>query len=354
MSESEEKRRERSGLRTSSLPTAERHEVGDRSGGGLSRRTFVGLGAGTLLLALTPGLLWRRRRRVHRRTLPVMGTLAEVIVVEDDPDRARAAIEAAFGELRAVDRTMSRFDARSDVGRVNGGPVGRRIPVAGATAGVVQAGLRWAEISGGRFDPGLARAVALWDVGQREVPPPDDAFRRYAGRDLYRELTVEGGAGPEPAIVRFHPDVGVDLGGVAKGHAVDRAVGALRSHGIRHGMVNAGGDLFALGVSPEGDPWRVGVRDPADPTRLAGEIELTDRAVATSGDYEQYFEHGGLRYHHLLDPETGAPRRSAVRSVTVAADDGLTADAAATACFGMEEGEIRRLLARAASGAELV
>lgn len=301
---------------------------------GLTRRTFVSVGTGALLMAVTPGFLWPRARgRVHRRSLPVMGTLAEIVVVESDVARARASIDAAFTELRTVDRAMSRFDPASDVGRVNAARSGARVAVSAETAAVVAAGLSWAEATGGRFDPGLARAVALWDVGRRDVPPPEEAVRRYAGRDLHRELVVERGSGA--AIVRRHPDVAVDLGGIAKGHAVDRAVRALREHGIRDAMVSAGGDLYAMGRSPEGDPWRVGIRSPDDPTRLADEIEVEDRAVATSGDYESFFEHGGRRYHHLLDPSTGAPRVTSARSLTVTADRCLDADAAATACFGL-------------------
>lgn len=337
---------------------------------GLSRRTFLALGTGALLVAVAPGAPWRPRRRLHRRTIPVMGTLAEVAVVEDDPARARVAIEAALGELRRVEADMTRFEATSDVGRINAARVGVRVPVEAATAGVLAAGLRWARATDGRFDPGLARAVALWDVGHRRVPPPAEAVRRYAGRDLYRELEVadppaggagSGGAasavarpGTQASVVRLHADVAVDLGGIGKGHAVDRAVGALRAHGIRAGMVNAGGDLYALGRSPDGDAWRVGVRSPDDPTRLVGELEVTDRAVATSGDYERYFEHDGLRYHHLLDPATGAPRRGPDHSLTVTADRCLTADAAATACFGLAREEARRLLSGTAPDAALV
>jgi thiamine biosynthesis lipoprotein len=129
--------------------------------------------------------------------------------------------------------------------------------------------------------------------------------------------------------------VEVDLGGIAKGYGVDRAADALRRHGIGQGIVNVGGDLYALGESERGEPWRIGIRSPEDPGALAGELQIGDAAVATSGDNLQFFNHGGRRYHHLLDPATGAPRLTAVRSVTVTADTCLAADAAATAVFGL-------------------
>ncbi|MHC4491905.1 MAG: FAD:protein FMN transferase, partial [Planctomycetota bacterium] len=100
-----------------------------------------------------------------------------------------------------------------------------------------------------------------------------------------------------------------------------------------------GGDLYALGASEDGDPWRVGVRSAQDPTRLATTLTLTDMAVATSGDYEQFFKHQGEHYHHLLDPATGAPRKTKAHSLTVTAATCMTADAAATARFGSTAGD---------------
>jgi FAD:protein FMN transferase len=146
-------------------------------------------------------------------------------------------------------------------------------------------------------------------------------------------------------------DVAIDLGGIAKGYAVDRAVAALQAWGITGALVNAGGDLYVLGTSAAGEPWRVGIRSPDEPTRLAATLELQDRAVATSGDYEQYFEHDGRRYHHLLDPRTAAPHYTEGQSVTVIAGSCMAADAAATSVFGLPDAEVRRVLA--ASGRDV-
>lgn len=329
-------------------------ESGERS---LSRRRFVAVGAGIFVVAVLPAVAFRRSRRLYRRTIPVMGTLAEVGVVDDDAARAEAAIQAALAELRWVDGTMSRFSRTSDVGRVNAAAVGVRTPVHAETARVVAEGLSWAEASGDRFDPGLARALALWDVDHRHRPPAREAVAAFAGQALYRELAVERprGEGDRPGyIIRRHPEVGVDLGGIAKGHAVDRAVLALRRHGVSDGMVNAGGDLYALGSSPEGGPWRVGIRSPSDPSSLIGQLDVTDRAVATSGDYEQYFDYRGRRYGHILDPKTAAPWRTDVHSVTVLADHCMAADAGATAVFGASVPESAAILRRAAPDASRV
>jgi thiamine biosynthesis lipoprotein len=312
-----------------------------------TRREVVALGVGAFVVAAVPFTRWRRAGLV-RRTIPVMGTIAEVAVVHRDPHYAHGAIDAAFEELRLVDRLMSRFSATSEIGRANAGAWRDGVAVSEPTAAVLYESLRWAELSDGAFDPCLGRAVELWDVAHRTAPPAESSVRRLAGRRLYRALDVDGG------VVRFtDPDVAVDLGGIGKGYAVDRAVATLRAWGIRQGLVNAGGDLYALGTSDDGDAWKVGIRSPSDPDRLAGEIGVSDAAVATSGDYLRHFMYRGRNYHHLMNPATGAPRLTGEHSVTIKAASCMAADAGATAVFGMDEPRASVLLRRAAD-AELV
>lgn len=131
------------------------------------------------------------------------------------------------------------------------------------------------------------------------------------------------------------PGASLDLGGIAKGYGVDQAARVLREHGVFRGLVNVGGDLVALGDGPGGRPWRIGVRDPRNHEGTIETLDITDAAVATSGDYLRFFEHDGERYHHILDPKTGSPVRSRVRTVTVVAADAMTADASATVAFAM-------------------
>lgn len=317
-----------------------------------SRREFLNLGIGAFVVAAVPWAA-RRRETLVRRTIPVMGTVAEVAVVHRDERYAQAAIDAAFAELQSVERVMTRFRSDSDVGRANLGAAAGPVVVSAATFAVLGEALRWAEVSDGLFDPALARAVALWDVGHRQAPPAADAVRRMAGLGLYRHLEL-GRRGSDPVVLFHEREMGIDLGGIAKGYAVDRAVEALRGWGITNALVNAGGDLYALGCSPEGDPWQVGVQSPSDPTQLAATLRLEDQAVATSGDYQQYFDHGGRRYHHLLDPRTGEPRRTRSHSLTVAANSCMAADAAATAAFGCASADAARILAAAAPGAHII
>jgi FAD:protein FMN transferase len=227
------------------------------------------------------------------------------------------------------------------------------VPVSAATAAVVTEGLRWACVTDSRFDPCIGRASELWDVTQRAEPPQDAAVRRLAGRALHRGLELGRSAGSD-VIVFNDEDIALDLGGIAKGYAVDRAVQTLRAWGVTDALVNAGGDLYAMGSSAEGDPWKVGIRSPSDPSRIARTLTLENQAVATSGDYEQFFEHGGRRYHHLLDPATAAPRVGGAHSLTIAADSCMTADAAATAVFGLPAPVAARVLAAAAPAAQMI
>lgn len=308
-----------------------------------SRREFLALGVGIFAVTAIPFVRGRPARLV-RRSVPLMGTLADVGVVHENPAYAHAAIDAAFHALREVERRMTRFDPLSDVGRVNRLAATDAVDVSAATATVLEAAIGWAVASDGAFDPCLGRATELWDVGHRTVPPRDGDVRRLAGRHLYRALDVERGSRCRVRLTS--PDAAIDLGGIAKGFGVDRAVDALRRWGIERGLVNVGGDLYAVGCSADGDPWRVGIRSPADPDRLAGTLEVADAAVATSGDYERFFRYGGRRYHHLLDPATAAPRQAALHSVTVQAPTCLAADAAATAIFGQGEPAARRVLRR--------
>lgn len=299
------------------------------------RRHFLALGAGAFALAALP-LALRRHVTVMRRTLPVMGTIAEVTVVDRSEALARQGIDAVMAELRWVEATLSRFRADSDIGRTNALAAREGVGVRHETSDLIEVALHWASVSDGRFDPAIGAASELWDVTNRHEPPPEDAVSRLAGRSFWRRVDVDRRA--DRGLIRFGDvDLHLDLGGIGKGYALDRSVKALRALGVRHAIVNLGGDLYALGESPEGGAWRVGIRSPDDLTRVARTLEVSDRAVATSGDYERFFRHGGQRFHHLIDPTTAAPRRTPVRSVTVLADRCLDAEPCAVSIFGLPQ-----------------
>ena len=318
-----------------------------------TRRRFNTLGVGAFVVgSVLPRGLFARPRLI-RRTVPVMGTIAEIGIVSSDEARAQAAIDAALEELYTVNRTMSRFTGLSDIGRANLEAHGRPVKIGGETARVVAEALRWSEGVAGRWDPAVGKVCALWDVKHRTTPPPQHEVERLAGRSLYRAVELERRAG-KPILYFHSSDVHLDLGGIAKGYAVDRAIDAIRVRGFKDAIVNAGGDLYAMGHSERGDDWEVGIQDPRNPGRIARTFPLSDGAVATSGDYIQYFEYHGRRYHHIMDPVTGAPRLTPVHSLTIAAPTCMHADVACGTVYGLARADVSPVLARLCASAKLL
>lgn len=316
------------------------------------RREFIALGTGAFALAALP-LALRRHVAVARRTVPVMGTIAELTVVHRDEAVAQGALEAALAELRWVETTMTRFSPTSDIGRANLGAARDGVRVTAETAGLVERALRWSSAAEGRFDPALGAASELWDVTNRHEPPSAAQVARLANRGFWRHVDLSVGAGQ--GTLRFtDADVRLDLGGIGKGYAIDRAVQALRDRGIAHAIVNLGGDLYALGESPDGGAWRVGIKSPDDQRQVVRTFEVSNRAVATSGDYERFFRYRGKRYHHLMDPATAAPRDTPVRSVTVLADHCVDAEPCAVSSFGLPQDRALAFARAQIAGAEVI
>lgn len=299
------------------------------------RREFLTIGVGVFVALSLPASL-RRYTPLVKRTIPLMGTIAEIQVVHGNERFAVDAIDAAISELRWVESTMTRFRSDSDIGRANLGAGREAVRVTAESGAVIETALRVASVSDGRFDPAIGAASELWDVLNRHEPPAPDRVQRLAARNMWRKVDVSTDAGSDGALVRFNDsDLRLDLGAIAKGYAIDRAADVLRRRGVRHAIITVGGDLYALGRSPEGEPWTVGIRSPHDRDELVSTLHVSDRAVATSGDYERFFSWRGHRYHHLIDPLTAAPRSTSFHSATVLADRCMDADAAATAVFGM-------------------
>ena len=151
----------------------------------------------------------------------------------------------------------------------------------------------------------------------------------------YKNLSLDRG---NKRIRYRKPGMSVDLGGIAKGYVLDVGIDVLRKEGIKEALLNAGGDILTLGGKRDG-PWEIGIQDPRKKGGLLGKLDVRDKAVMTSGDYERFYMHEGVRYHHILDPHTGYPARG-LRSVTVVGEDGAVTDALATAVFvlGLKKG----------------
>jgi FAD:protein FMN transferase len=283
---------------------------------------------GWCLLAPTAQAEWLLREQ------GIMGTRCAVEVWAEDRAKGEAAIEAVFADMRRIDLLMSTWKPDTELSRVNQLAAKQPVKVSRELFDLLRVALDYSVKTQGAFDITYASVGYLYDF-KKGVHPDRARITAALPGINYRNVLLD----KNKSTVRFtRVGMRVDLGGIAKGHAVDRGIEILRRAGFTRAMVNAGGDTRIVG-DRFGKPWIVGVRSPDSPGRSFLKIPLTDAAISTSGDYERYFEEGGTRYHHIIDPKTGDSAR-ALRSATVIAPDALTADALSTSVFvlGPERG----------------
>lgn len=265
-----------------------------------------------------------------------MGTIVTIVAFtspERDERAVGIALSKAFREIVRLEKLMSTWVSDSEVSRINQEAGKSAVIVGPETLAVIDKSLWIAKESGGLFDITFEAMKGVWKFDDGAVPavPPkkaiDDARRLIDFRQI--ELNAKAST-----IELKRATTRINLGGIAKGYAVDAAARVLDAEGIPAFFVQAGGDLFVRGHKPDGSKFRVGVRDPrgASETDYFALMEVEDHAFSTAGDYERAFVIGNKRYHHIIDPRTGYPA-TASRSVTVWAKDALTADAIDDAVF---------------------
>jgi len=264
----------------------------------------------------------------------MMGTEISVQLWHESAEDGLALVEDAFDEITRIEELMSTYIESSQISEIN--RAAGEAPVA-ADEELIQLILRSLDISmltRGAFDITYDSVGQYYDFRERQRPDAETIEEELKRID-YRLVEVDRLAGT----VKFlAPGVRINLGGIAKGYAVERAVSLLRSRGIRHGIVTAGGDSRLLG-DRLGQPFMVGIRDPRKDDEVALTIPLEDEAISTSGDYERYFEEDGQRYHHIIEPATGLPA-SGVHSATIVGPDAVLTDALSTSVFvlGVDQG----------------
>ena len=262
----------------------------------------------------------------------VLGALVTVKLY-GDAEVVRLPVERAYAALDRVDSLMSRYRDDGALRRLEQSAQ-KGVQTPAQLGAVLARSQRFAALTGGAFDCTVGALSRLWNFPDALAPPDSAAVDSALALVGYEGLQVEG------EIVRIgRPGTRLDLGAAAKGYAVDRMVAVFEEAGIAGGLIDAGGDIRYWGAKPDGRPWVFGVQHPRDPKRYIEVDDLGLAAIATSGDYQQYFEWEGARYHHLLDPRTGYPAR-ACASATVWAGTALDADILSTAVFvlGPERG----------------
>jgi thiamine biosynthesis lipoprotein len=277
-----------------------------------------------------------REQELQKRTQFIMGTLVEITVREMDADKAQSAISSAFDEIRRLEKLMSTHLADSEISRLNvlaGGE--SSLAVSPDVLAVIRRGIYWGNKSQGALDISIGPVSRLWQFDDENPAIPEAQRLADSARLVnFREIEID-----EPTVRLKQPGMSLHLGAIAKGYAVDRAMTVLEKNGIRHALINAGGDLKSQGERKNGQPWTIGLQHPRQPEKLSASFTLAGKSVATSGDYQRYFMKSNTRYHHILDPETGLPARGLI-SCTIITDTVMDADALATAAFvlGPEKG----------------
>lgn len=281
-----------------------------------------------------------------RFTMRSMGTTATLTLAGPDSSALAPLAARALRNFERVDSLMSNWTATSEVARLNRALADATpydaLAVQPETGRVLGAALHIAAASGGAFDPTVEPLVRLWGfLGGRPARPDSAAIDAVLPRVGHRALAWDA---PRRVLQPARAGLQIDLGGIAKGYAVDCVRDSLMRMGVTDALIDLSGNIAQLGSPPGREHWRLGLRDPAKPDATLGTLTLTRSAVATSGDYEQFVAADGRRYGHILDPRTGWPVDS-LASVTVVMDSAMEADAWATALCVMGPAAARRLAA---------
>lgn len=224
----------------------------------------------------------------------------------------------------------------SDISRINAAK-GKPVKVDEETIELIQKGLYYSQLSGGKFDITIAPLSELWDIEHNPGSIPNAASIEEAKSHVdYRNVLVEGNT-----VTLKDPKATIDLGGIAKGFIADKLKAYLKSEGIEHGQIDLGGNLLTIGSKIDGSDFHIGIQKPFAKTNEAiTTVDVHDQSVVSSGIYERYFKKDGKIYHHLLDPETGYPYDNELLGVTIISDQSVDGDGLSTTCFalGLEEG----------------
>jgi FAD:protein FMN transferase len=272
---------------------------------------------------------------IHRYSRLLLGTLVEV-TVSGPSDKARGAAEAVFDEIKRVEDLTS-FHKPSALTTVNDSAGNGPTKPDRQLLELMDVALGTAKATGGAFDPTVGVLCRLWSFsgGEPRLPDPSEiagALNKVGWNRVKLNLAEGTASLPERGMA-------LDLGGIAKGYALDRAAEVLKKMEVSSALVNAGGDVMVVGEKEPGKPWRIGVQDPRNPREVVAVAALKDRVIMTSGDYERFFVKDGKRYHHILNPATGYPAKGA-QSVTIVASSGVVAEPLGTTVFvlGVDKG----------------
>lgn len=261
----------------------------------------------------------------------MMGTVVEVTVLTPDVAEAKSALVAAFRETERIEHLLNVHDSTSEISAINAAAGHAPVRVSWETFAILERSRSYSEKFRGIFDITIGPLIELWGFNGDAPPraPRDEQIRNVLPLVGYRKVHLSAA---DTTVFLPKRGMRVDLGGIAKGYAIDRLAAVLRAWEINDFFINAGGDIFASGTKADQSQWQVGIKDPRRPDSVVAAFALCDFAVATSGDYERYFINDGKRFCHILDPANGYPGRMC-QSVSVLASTAEEADVLATYLF---------------------
>lgn len=270
------------------------------------------------------------------RTELAVGTVCTIKIYDNSTEKV---LNKVFDRLKEIEARMTINKSNSELDAVADAAGKNPVKVSEDTFFVVEKGISYAEQSGGIFDITVGPVVKLWGIGtdHARVPSQQEIDDKKALIN-YKEIVMDE---ENKTIMTKKPGMIIDLGGIAKGYAADEAVRILKENGVKHAIVNLGGNVFVMNSKTDGEPWRVGIQNPFEPRgNSIGFVNAVNKTVVTSGIYERYFEKDGKKYHHILNPKTGYPMDNSLASVTVIRDVSIDADALTKAIFykDVEEG----------------
>jgi len=286
----------------------------------------------TLLFLLTGCV---KRDRIYRESRVVMDTITTITVVSPSEEEALRAIDAGFKEIKRLEQLLNYFSPGSEISRINRSSGIRPVKVSRETIEIIKKAIEVSGATGGAFNPAIGPVVKLWGFSRQDrtgTIPTEEAIRDALKLVDYRKIRINE---EDSEVYLEVKGMELDLGGIAKGYAADKAIEVIKGMGIKAALVAVAGDIRGYGLRPNGKPWHIGIQDPRaqDNSSVFATLYLRDKAISTSGDYQRFFIKNGRRYHHIIDPKTGYPSESSIISASVIADKGFMTDGLSTAMF---------------------
>lgn len=264
-----------------------------------------------------------------QKTESIMGTAVTITVVARSHEEGEAAIEAGMAELRRLDAMMSLYKDDSEITRVNLAAGKKPVKVSPEMIEVVEHAAEISKLSGGVFDVTIGPLVVLWQMRLKEgKPPTDEEIARVRPLVNYKNIVIDKKAS---TIFLKKPGMIMDFGGM-KGYTADRVASLFKKRGINNAIIAVAGDIWVLGHREDGKPWRIGVQHPREHDKTLAVLDLSDKYISTSGDYERFVIKENKRYHHIIDPRTGKPSKGTI-SATLIGDTGAIIDPLAKVPF---------------------